>query len=194
MDLREVEYILDLDENQIDCLMGKKLAEHEQYVKLANYDYEVWCFWGDYLTYQKTLLKWNIKPKKIVDIGCHLGIQSIIFDCPYLGIEAWDNKDYFWQKETNEYIVGRFPEDGLDELVNGNVVISNMSLGYTKIVETDGIAEALKKADVIFISAPESLVKEIAKKGCFEVGILREVKKINDNFCIDGRYMLFREA
>ena len=100
MQLDEVKHILSLGEIEMDCLMDATLAKEEQYKKLENYEYEVWCFWVDYLNYQKQMLERNIVPKKIVDIGCHLGIQSIIFDCPYLGIEAWDNRGFFWEKRN----------------------------------------------------------------------------------------------
>lgn len=48
MQLDEVEHILSLGEIEMDCLMDATLAKEEQYKKLENYEYEVWCFWVDY--------------------------------------------------------------------------------------------------------------------------------------------------
>ena len=194
MQLDEVKHILSLGEIEMDCLMDATLAKEEQYKKLENYEYEVWCFWVDYLNYQKQMLERNIVPKKIVDIGCHLGIQSIIFDCPYLGIEAWDNSGFFWEKETNEYMVGRFPDKQFEGIVDGNIVISNMSLGYTKVVETKRIAKALKNAEAIFIAAPIDLVKAIAEKGGFSIQALRRVEFPRDGSEISGSYFLYKGA
>jgi hypothetical protein len=89
-------------------------------------------------------------------------------------------------------MVGKFPDKQFERIVDGNVVISNMSLGYTKVVETEYIAKTLKNAEIIFISAPIDLVKAIAKKGKFNIQILRKVEIPRYGGEIAGSYLLHR--
>lgn len=191
--LEEIESLLDLNELHQEILMEEMLSADKQYKKYEDYEYEVWCFWNDYLTYQREILKRNIKAPNIVDIGCYLGLQSIIFDIPYIGIDAEDNGRFFWDKPDNKYFVGLFPNEKLNHLVDGNIVISNMSLGYRNGIDLEEAALVLQRAKAIFISAPEEFVELVAQGGGFNIVTLRAPEKLSHGY-ISGSFLLEREA
>lgn len=193
MKINEVEKLLALNELSLEIFMVELLSSDAQYKKYEDYEYEVWCFWGDYLRYQREILKRRMKEPKIVDIGCHLGLQSIIFDIPYIGIEACDNSKFFWNKLDNQYFVGLFPDEKLNHLVDGNIVISNMSLGYRNGINLEEAANLLKNAKAIFISAPEEFIKLVANVGGFNTITLRAPEKLSCGY-ISGSFLLERSS
>lgn len=176
MKIEEIERVLSLDEIEVDNDLYSRLPGWQEYYD--GYDDEVWCFYIDYLNYQKEILKRQIRATKIVDIGCNIGIQSVVFDVPYVGIDLCDNGKYFWNKAGNEYFVGRFPNNDYSELIEGSVVISNMSLCYHQPeVDPKEAGMKLASAEAVFISAPYGFVIDLALAGGFEVDILREERK-----------------
>lgn len=191
--LEEIESLLDLNELHIEILMEEMLSADTQYKKYEDYECEVWCFWNDYLRYQYEILKRRLEAPNIVDIGCHLGLQSIIFDIPYIGIDAEDNGKFFWDKLDNKYFVGKFPDGKLNHLVDGNIVISNMSLGYRNGINLEEAAKVLKRAKEIFLSAPEEFVNLVASVGGFEIVTLRAPEKLSHGY-LSGSFLLEREV
>ena len=77
--------------------------------------------------------------------------------------------------------------------MDGNIVISNMSLGYRNGIDLKEAALVLQRAKAIFISAPEEFVELVAQGGGFNIVTLRAPEKLSHGY-ISGSFLLEREA
>ena len=114
-------------------------------------------FEPDYLSYYLDIIDRGLPTKRIIDIGCDIGFQSYIFeDFEYIGIEPCSEKFF---RDHGNYIKGFFPDVDCD--LSNSIVIANLSLGIFGWDEESSdkeTANALSKADYLYIKCPETLL------------------------------------
>lgn len=174
-----------MDLKTIKRLLNQQTGSHsplyfhlKERIDKKKYDYhelpypeEFLIFEEEYLMIAKHLILEN-NALAVVDIGCHLGIQSELFKdhFPYIGIDV-HQADFFNQGEKNvSYVAGKFPDCHID--LKNKVVISSMSLGFFYEDDFKDIAKALSKAKKVFFLGETELANEIGlhfnKKHSFE--------------------------
>ena len=96
----------------------------------------------------------------VVDVGCQLGIQSVLFeDYGYTGIDIRNNN--FLNSDKFEYIVSDFADVDID--LSNKTVISSMSLGYFGGDE-DAYIKKLSTAKHLYIASTSEFISKISKE------------------------------
>lgn len=114
---------------------------------------EFCCFEDDYAVIRLNMHKRKLEKYPVLDIGCQMGFQSIMFqECNYNGIDVYEYKFF---RDKGNYKKETFPF--INSSLNGKVVISNMSLGFFNNEElgitNESIVDKLKEASYLYISS-----------------------------------------
>lgn len=155
-------YVANELENYPDCLLP--------------YKEEFMFFEKKYMLIKETILNYGLDLKTVVDIGCQLGIQNMLFDeYQYIGVDGSDVGEYFFRskKENVKYLTGYFP-GAVDFTLKDKAVISCMSLGYfepdAKDIKDGSLSktqklmiEKLKESKYLFVSSTKVFNNELSK-------------------------------
>jgi SAM-dependent methyltransferase len=143
-------------------------------VDISQYRVEEYAFWDefccfelDYALYYLHMLKHNLIPAVVYDIGCQTGFQSEIFKdkMRYVGIDIYKTKFFNSNDDNVSYIVGAFPEKINIDLY-GKTVISNMSMGWFNSwikMDNDEIIKQFIYCNTLYIGCPQPMAEKLKK-------------------------------
>ena len=152
-----------------------------------HYDEEVWCFDRNYALYQLVISLGGNKADRVIDIGCGNGLQSEIFELPYVGLESTPVLDanevpVFWEKNNGiaRYYICEFPDvpEYVERLFENAIVTSSMCLSYWDDMP-DKVVELIGKANCLFITAHDKdYIEKLADKLSWEALMLEDAEEL----------------